>query len=268
MLIEGDSQDRSIVHPLIGTNGVWEPHVVTRLADLVQPDWVCLDIGANIGIHALVMAALAPEGSVVAFEAGAANFEHLDKNVSQLGDKMATITVVKSALWDEPGQLQFATVSDLAGCSFIALDEGAAPTPPTDEPVRMEIVEAVRLDDALANVGFQRVDFIKMDVEGAEERVLAGAAQTLRRYKPILLTEYNPGCANYFHRPPDAYFRLLRRLYATIQIIESDGSLSEPVTKWAQLETRLLRGKGWEDLLCSPLRQGRFGRLRGKVAGR
>src|SRR5207247_9520522 len=117
-------------------------------------------------------------------------------------------------------------------------------------------VSAMRLDHWARRDGLKRVDLIKLDVEGAETHVLAGAAQTLERFRPILLTEYNPRCAAYFGEPPDAYFRLLGRLYTSVRLIEPDGSLSE-LPDWETLEARLEQGKGWEDLLCEPSRATR-----------
>jgi hypothetical protein len=53
-----------------------------------------------------------------------------------------------------------------------------------------DLVQARRLDDILA--GEARVDLVKIDVEGAEGRVLAGAGETLRRHAPTLLFEFSP----------------------------------------------------------------------------
>jgi hypothetical protein len=107
----------------------------------------------------------------------------------------------------------------------------------------VDSVPAVRLDDWVAAQGLQRLDLIKLDVEGAETHVLDGAARTLERFRPFLITEYLGVSETYFQR--------LRDSFPAVQLIEPDGSLNA-LTDWESLRARLESGKGWEDLLCLP----------------
>jgi len=59
----------------------------------------------------------------------------------------------------------------------------------------VSVVDAVRLDDWVAEAAPARIDLIKIDVEGSEMQVLSGGRATLARYRPLLITEYNPACA-------------------------------------------------------------------------
>lgn len=83
--LTGSSEDRSVFGALQSQQGFWEPHVVSVLKDCIDPEFVCLDIGANIGAHSVVMADLACNGQVIAFEASRRNFEFLHHNLKNNG---------------------------------------------------------------------------------------------------------------------------------------------------------------------------------------
>jgi FkbM family methyltransferase len=279
--VAGDGRDLSVFIPLVEAAGDWEPHVRAVLERLVLPDWVCIDVGANIGLHTLTLATLASSGQVFAFEAGGDTFAHLQCNAAELPSPKALITVEQRALWDETRTIAFAESDEFPGCAFVDEEADVSDTTsrtrsahyPTGAVVTMTThlreVAALRLDEWAAAHSIDRVDLIKLDVEGAEARVLAGAGETLGRFRPLLVTEYNPVCASeWFGATPDGYFRLLQRLYGAVQIIEPDGALSAPLRDWHALNRRLERGKGWEDLLCTPRPPRGLRRLLGNLGTR
>lgn len=258
--IVGTSSDLSVFVPLRVLDGDWEPHLRACFASLVRRDWTCLDIGANIGTHTLGLASLA--GEVLAFEAATRNAAHLRANVERSTDS-TRIAIANLALWDEPARLTMAAAEEVEGCTFVATGDAAdsltrlcANLPAMggrDLTLTLDAVEAMRLDDWLDTHPVRRLDLIKLDVDGSERRVLRGARHTLERFRPILVREYNPRCAAQdFGEAEDAYFRDLHALFASIRLIEEDGSLSEPIETWRGLSARLAAGKGWEDLLCEP----------------
>ncbi|GJE55822.1 FkbM family methyltransferase [Methylobacterium thuringiense] len=258
VLVAGTSSDLSVFGPLKVLDGDWEPHLRACFARLVRRDWTCLDIGANIGAHTLGLASLA--GSVIAFEAADRNAAHLRFNVDRSADA-GRVKVANLALWDAPAWLSMAAAEEVEGCTFVASGDAAdsltrlrANIPSVAERelnLTLDAVEAMRLDDWLDVHPVRRLDLIKLDVEGSERRVLRGARRTLDWFRPILITEYNPGCATrYFGEPADAYFHDLRVLFSSIRLIEQDGTPSEPIADWETLAARLSAGKGWEDLLC------------------
>ncbi|WP_428376424.1 FkbM family methyltransferase [Lichenicoccus sp.] len=255
--------DLSVAAVLAASGGDWEPHVRSYLESTVQSDWVCLDIGANLGAHTLSLAVLAQDGQVVAFEADAGNFALLSSNVAALTAPRAPIAPVNLALWDRPATLVFGGADELAGCSFVSEDldsetvehhlrtvVDAAAIGGIDLHIRSGSVAALPLDAWAEAHGLPRLDLIKLDVEGAEARVIRGADATLRRFRPILLVEYNPSCAAaYFGQPPEALYEELAARFAAIHTLEPDGTLTA-VPNWTTLQTRLAAGKGWEDLVC------------------
>jgi FkbM family methyltransferase len=222
-----------------------------------------VDIGANLGAHTLALSLLAHAGTVIAFEAGSDNFRHLTENVSRVPEPHGEIVCVNRALWDRETLLDFDEVDEFAGCSRVANGDGESylrrviPSEVLDGidlHLRRRRVQAVRFDDWVEEGHLSRIDLVKLDVEGAEARVLAGATDTLARFRPLLLTEYHPGTAEAFGLAPDEYFRLLQQHYADISAVEQDGSLS-PVSDWPSLRKRLNDGKGWEDLVCGRTRR-------------
>jgi FkbM family methyltransferase len=274
--IGGDPIDRSVFQPIRQSGGEWEPHLRLLFERLVEPDWVCVDIGANIGVHSLTLAALATAGRVIAFEASDLNFRHLVENAGRLGEPRGEIVCVHHALWDRPGELELDEIDEFAGCSHITMttDDGQAylrSVIPAETlnglgvHIHRRLVTAVRLDDWVQQQGLARLDLIKVDVEGGEARVLAGAANTLAKFQPLLVSEYHPGVSSSaFNTTPHAYFNMLRRGFGTIRVVEADGSLSAPLVGWEPLRQRIAAGKGWEDLLCEPRR----GWLRRRVAAK
>jgi len=259
--IEGNSQDISVFATLFYNDGEFEPYLLSMFESLIRPDWVCMDIGANIGVHTLNMAALSSR--VIAFEAALRSFNYLQKNCmnSEFASKIA---VERLALWNETSPLHIAAPLELEGCAFIAQgdisesEERVRSANPTaligrDMHLTLDTVSGVRLDDWSTDHPLDRLDLIKIDVEGSEMRVLEGAAQTLDRFRPILITEYNVNSAKaYFGSKPDEYYRYLRKIYRRIRVINDDGTLSAPIEVWEELAERVAGAKFWADLLCEP----------------
>ncbi|PPQ32075.1 FkbM family methyltransferase [Rhodopila globiformis] len=264
--VECMAGDLSIAAPLSASGGDWEPHIRHYFDTVIQPDWTCLDIGANIGTHTLSMAVLAHAGRVLAFEANPDNFALLKRNVAGLTCKRAVIQPVHMALWDRPGVLVCGAADELLGCSFV-VDDGCSAdiferrlrtvvnsdaVNETALHMRLSEVPALPLDMWLKENPLPHLHLIKLDVEGAEVRVIRGADATLRQYRPILIVEYNPACGEiYFGQRSDALFHELEARFAVINMLEPDGSLT-PVPHWTALQSRLSAGKGWEDLVCVP----------------
>jgi FkbM family methyltransferase len=264
--VECASDDLSVAASLINSAGDWEPHVRSFLQTVVQPDWVCLDIGANLGAHTLSLAVLAHQGRVVAFEADPANYAVLIRNAAALAPPKGRIEPIRVALWDSVGRLAIGGADELAWCSFVA--EGAADAAKTKQRLhavvdasaisgtalhmRQSDIPAIPLDDWVAANPLPQLHVIKLDVGGAEAHVIRGADRTIREHQPILLVEYNLARAEvYFGQPADALFRELEPRFAAIHTLEKDGSLTRQ-SGWTALEERLKTGKGWEYLVCLP----------------
>eukprot|EP01035_Chromulina_nebulosa_P040657 gene40657-54978_t len=151
------------------------------LADLLTGAPVCLHVGASDGRHTYVMTQVAPDARIVAFEPSAFTFAVLGHCLAWHGIARQ-VTRVHAAVSDTPGEIARAGWAGRTPSSPDLDDIGVA-TQPT--PV-------VTLDGWCAANGVEHVDFIRMDIEGAEQLALTGAAAILDRDKPHVLLEIHP----------------------------------------------------------------------------
>ncbi len=175
-------------------NGVYDTYVFDALPKELAPGSVILDIGAHIGYHALSFAALYPTCRVIAFEPNPANMERAQRNLALSPDLTARIRMMEVALSDTAGTVAMSGSSNVedqtSSGSYI---DGASK--PLEDAVYEKAgfhtfpVKARPLDQLAAEEGWPRVALMKIDVEGAEHLVLAGALDTLRRHHPLLLIE-------------------------------------------------------------------------------
>jgi FkbM family methyltransferase len=142
----------------------YEPRDSRLLGRLVRRTDVCADIGANTGFYTMLMAARASAGAVHAFEPMQLNWHLL--SAGALLNGFAHVTAVHAALGDRDATAEFSEAADGAYSSLRAV--GRVPE------ARRVSVAMQRLDDyAVARA--LRFDVIKIDVEGGEGLVLAGA---------------------------------------------------------------------------------------------
>ena len=163
--------------------GTWEPQVVDTIIREVKPGSFALDIGAHIGFYSLLLSKqVGPHGRVVAFEPFPPNFEVLQENLQLNGCKQAL--AIKKAVMDCSSELVVSVPDDepLPG-AFSVVGTGGP---------RQIAIEAVSLDHFLSD-NSEPVAFIKLDVEGAEERVLRGAGKTITSFHPTILLEVHHG---------------------------------------------------------------------------
>jgi len=158
-----------------------------------RPDRIGIDVGANMGIYAFAMAKHA--GQVIAFEPNTDLWPFLRRF---LGGR---VRLEDAALSDRAGLAEFRVVADNTGVATI---EARNPLSMIDRPetIATRTVATRTLD----SFGLTGVSFIKIDVEGHEEAVLAGARETIRGNRPVVLVEaedrHSPGApkrvANWF----------------------------------------------------------------------
>ncbi len=140
---------------------------------VLSPDHVVLDIGANIGAHTVFFAKKVQH--VIAFEPQRLVFQTLCANVAL--NNLTNVHTHQVAVGNEPGELLIPVLDPEAENNFGGLP---AMGHSAGEPVPLLPIDMMDL---------ARVDFIKIDVEGAELEVLKGATQTINRFKPVLYVE-------------------------------------------------------------------------------
>lgn len=174
-----DTSDRAISPHLI-TDGFWEIWVTEAVCDLVKPGMVVADIGANHGYFSLLMAELVgPDGFVHAFEPNPRLADLLEGTLSINGFSGRS-KVYKTALADKDNEpMAFVIPKHEESKAFITGWDGQLPE-------NASIVTTRRLDSDERWTG---IDLAKVDVEGAEEMIWAGAKGLLDggRLKTVLL---------------------------------------------------------------------------------
>ncbi len=170
--------------------GAFEAATMAACERLVRSGDVVLDIGANIGAHTLPLARLVgPTGRVVAFEPTDFAFAKLRANLALNPAYAARVTVARTMLLDGSGDCQMPRTLT----SSWPLAGGADVHPKLrGRDMTTAGAGAMTLDAYLAENAIRRVDFIKLDVDGFECRVLAGAEETLRRCRPTIVMELSP----------------------------------------------------------------------------
>lgn len=160
--------------------GEWCESEVAGLLQIVRPGDVVLDIGANIGTHTVPLAQrAAPNGAVFAFEPQRVVFQILCGNVALNG--LPNVQCYQKAVGARRGTVGVPALNQELDQNFGGLKLGDRP------PDRGEPTEVVTIDD----LDLPACRLIKIDVEGMEVDVLAGAANTIRKHGPILFVENN-----------------------------------------------------------------------------
>jgi FkbM family methyltransferase len=160
----------------------------------------CIDVGAYRGDVLAQMLELAPDGTVAAFEPVPENCRHLRR-------RFQAAHVFELALSDKPSVASFHHASGRPARS--SLRRQSYPDP--SEVIELLEVRTDTLDDVLAREWGPNfpVDFLKIDVEGAELQMLQGARHTLCRHQPVVVFEHDPRTAARFGASSDDVFDLL-----------------------------------------------------------
>jgi FkbM family methyltransferase len=166
-------------------NKYYEPHVTKIIKSVVTDDSVCIDVGANIGCHTLIMANSAKHGIVYAFEPHPAIFERLIFNINL--NKLSNVVPCNVAIASETGESYLFIPDDSdcnkGKCSMISSNEGKIMN-------KLKINTSKYQDiNELANI--KRCDFIKIDVEGYELICLKEFEPLINEFKPIIIFEYD-----------------------------------------------------------------------------
>lgn len=185
---------------LRGMGEEFEPDNVVFLTRLCDDDSRVLDIGANIGMTAIALSQICPRGRIAAIEPLPHTFQYLQRNVAEAA--FSNIKIFNFALGSEDGPVLMQGHPSNFASSFIA-DNYKIPN--SDHFAEKVMVR--RLDAAFPELSLDRLDFMKVDVEGFELEVFEGAKETLATYKPIVFLEMNHWCLNLYRRISIPEFR-------------------------------------------------------------
>ena len=189
----GDSLDLSI-------RGVYGELDTQIVKNEIRPGDVVIDVGANIGYYTLIFAKLVGNmGKVIAFEPEPKNFEILKKNISI--NKLTNVILEQKIVSNTNKKTKlFLANSGIVGHH----------TNPTKNSTNFIEVDSITLDDYLVkNNMSKKINFLKIDVEGAEIKVLEGAKTILRNDKIKIFTEFNRLAIEKLGMKPKTFLSLL-----------------------------------------------------------
>jgi FkbM family methyltransferase len=158
--------------------GCFEPFVTSIIQKKVNKGMYVLDIGANIGCHTLPLAKIVGEqGKVFAFEPMSRAFSKLKQNVGL--NSFKNIVLEKIAFSDvsqKKDSIHFRSSWPLDSIEV-------------DKQKEKEEVEFTTLDDYVKKNNIQRIDFMKLDVDGYECKIVKGGMNALKKFRPMMIIE-------------------------------------------------------------------------------
>ncbi len=172
---------REYVQVFLYNYGAYELPTIKFFRNYAKKNMTIIDVGANVGYHTLILSQIAGEtGKVFSFEPEINNLNLMKENIAL--NHFKNIEVLRKAASSQNGSIKlYLSNSDNLGVhSTVYCAETLSK--------EYEEIEAVRLDD-FAKENNIKVDFVKIDVEGAETDVLAGMDTILKTHRPILVVE-------------------------------------------------------------------------------
>jgi FkbM family methyltransferase len=227
-----------------------EVETTQHIQQLIKPNMTILDIGAHVGYYVRMFSVLAGDsGQVVAFEPHPRTHAVLKQNVGNLGN----VTTHQVAVAEQEGTAELYDYLMMSASGSLHYDESmadlqraqmgefdVAPRHETEFEMQKFTVKTVPIDKCLMEMGIQQVDFIKMDIEGAEMGALRSMKQTIANSPNLsLIMEYNPQALQAFdHDPIQALTEILAMGFSTMQAINPDGSLTDWTKDAATVQTQ------------------------------
>lgn len=168
-----------VMRRAISANGCWEPEEALWVQSRLVEGMVALDIGANVGYHAVTMGrAVGPSGRVVALEPDPLNYRLLRTNL--LMNNVSNVLALNCAAGEDTGWTAFSRDPVNAGDHRAYRREGLPESAVIEVPI-------VRLDELLADT---RVDFVLSDTQSYDHKAIAGMERLVRRWHPTMLVEF------------------------------------------------------------------------------
>lgn len=204
------------------TLGVYENEEIAFFERMIEPEMVFVDVGANVGLYtALALRRMRHPGQIVCVEPDPVSATFLKQTISanQNGHQSPPVSFHQLALSDQPGDVLLYQNPENKGDNRIYSD----PLCPNGISVASDT-----LDDLLAKEAIAEINLIKIDVQGAEAKVVAGALSVLRKSNDcIMMTEFWPYGLTNCGSNPSAYLIMLEDIGFELYTLE--GKTLRPV---------------------------------------
>jgi len=216
--------------------GSFEPNEFALLDRVLRPGMTFIDVGANDGYYTLFAARRVGRlGRVVAVEPSTRERVHLRRNVKR--NSLDNVSIVAAALGASN------SVADLRLAHGVHAGHNTFGRFAHDgvQADSLEQVSVETLDKVVANLDLSRVDFIKIDVEGAEASVIDGARTVLTKMRPMILLEVNDSALRAQGSSAEVLLDTLRRAFNyEIMVFSPETGLIERLTESAPLSANVV----------------------------
>jgi FkbM family methyltransferase len=185
---------------------------------VVNDDWICIDIGANIGYFSLLLSSKAFNGQVVAVEPIKKNVLIIDKMIAK--NKVSNIFVEDSAIDNIDGQREFSIMEDSAYSGFVSTGRKNL-----KETVN---VNTITPNSLISKYSLTRIDLIKIDVEGSEMPIFEAFKDLILNMRPkYILSECNEQNMKNYGFCVENFLSLLDSYGYTPNFLNDDGTICE-----------------------------------------
>lgn len=215
--------------------GVYEPFETEVFRNSVKPGMTVIDIGANIGYYTVIAASkTAPGGNVIAFEPEPNNYKFLTKTLQK--NNFDNVHTHQLAIADKSGILSLNLFESNKGRHSLVMDYQDS-----RELSKKIDIQATDLDSFLAEHHIDKVDIIKMDIEGAESLALRGMQKTLKAMRGTLFLEITPNLITKIGDNTISLLAELRALGFTLYDIDERLQSLVPILEGSAVIKKILR---------------------------
>jgi len=235
-----NTMDVSVVPHLL-EDGWWEPELTAIFRDAIGPDSIVFDIGANFGYFGIIASskmASGSKGQLHFFEANTHLKSYLFRSLSVNG-LLGRSRIVMGAVADKRGEVDLVIPNDLWGSASVESFKGV-----TDIPVlgghKIGVHDTVRvptvvIDEYMKEQGLKKVDVIKMDIEGYEEKAYAGMRKTVKNSPNLkLFIEFSDSAYKNARKFFDQMLTDFGHIYV---VLNADGGKLKPVKTYEAMKS-------------------------------
>jgi FkbM family methyltransferase len=183
----------ALLHISVTRNQKYDAYTKKILQQSLKPDSNCIDVGCHKGEILDLIIKGSPLGRKIGFEPIPELYQFLTTKYS--GDPL--VKIYSTALYDQKGTTTFQHV--LSAPAYSGIKRRKYEGKHVD--IEQITVETDLLDHCIPHD--LRIDLMKIDVEGAEFRVMKGSLATLRRWKPVVIFEFGLGAADFYNSKPN-----------------------------------------------------------------
>jgi FkbM family methyltransferase len=245
--------DDNFVGLALARDSRYEPEVTNILKNILKSGGVFVDIGANIGYFTLLAAQIVgTSGRVFAFEPNKRNCALLW--LSSTENNYQNIEVFPVAASHNAQNIVVQVTGSngrIVPNTELFANGISASTQDTILPPNHVSARTVEVDTLLHDV--DRIDVIKIDVEGAEPFVLAGMQAVIQKHRPIIITEFSPaGIIQTTQQAPEGYVQQLRKLGYDLHMITKEKTIPLPAEYYQMVAQFFSTGNDHIDIICYP----------------